>query len=119
MVDEDQFQCKLCTDLCYFSMIKCKFHTTTELDDDQNQESRDDIASAEGKSGNPETAGTSNQPSSRETIPNEKKTDNQIIDFDAEPEDGAKKNESTQRDSQKQQDDKKDESKYVRRKKRL
>lgn len=26
-VEEDEFQCKLCTDLCYFSMVKCKVHT--------------------------------------------------------------------------------------------
>ena len=26
-VDEDAFQCKYCTDLCYWSMIKCSVHT--------------------------------------------------------------------------------------------
>lgn len=32
LVDEDEFQCKLCTDLCYFSMIKCKICTSGKED---------------------------------------------------------------------------------------
>jgi len=30
-LDEDAFQCKFCTDLCYFSMIRCAKHTTSPV----------------------------------------------------------------------------------------
>jgi len=79
-------------------MIKCKIHTAASLpedDEDKDDESGNEHASADGsKSGNPETAGTSNQPSSRETMINEKNKegDDSIINFDAEPEDRVKKN---------------------------
>lgn len=32
LADEDQFQCKFCTDLCYMSMITCKDHTLGGID---------------------------------------------------------------------------------------
>ena len=53
-------------------MIKCKIHTACkvnvdEKDDGPDEDSGNEHALDEGKSGNPETAGTSNQTSSRET----------------------------------------------------
>lgn len=43
MIDEDLFQCKYCTDLCYLSMIKCSVHTSSPFN------SQIDRPSAEGK----------------------------------------------------------------------
>lgn len=36
--DEDAFQCKYCTDLCYFSMIKCSEHTCGKPDSNASEE---------------------------------------------------------------------------------
>lgn len=62
MVEEDEFQCKLCTDLCYFSMIKCKIHT---LKPDLNVQ---DEQPAPGESGEtPEGPDSNSKESSKQT----------------------------------------------------
>ena len=35
-VNEDRHQCKFCTDLCYFSMIKCTEHTVSTQNSQQS-----------------------------------------------------------------------------------